>query len=182
MRIKIMGLLIIVSIQSFLVGCSKNSIETEEYKGMDLKIGVIGEIPEVREKNIKFVELELKDIKEPHRLEELDAVFIMKENLIEAANDKYVESYQSGVLPFFFIESEKSYLPFVVAGASYEGTKDVQDGSYATGYLNDPKTKGEMKYWGYGLYNDIWNEENIKDAYSRIFDTISELNIVNNKL
>lgn len=181
MKIKIMGLMIIVSIQLFLVGCTKNSVETEEYKGMDLKIGVVGEIPEVREENIKFAQIELKEIMELKRLEEFDAVFIMKENLIEAANDEYVESYQSGVVPFFFIESEKSFLPFIKEGASYEGTKDVPDGSYATGYLNDSKPNGEIKNWGYGLYNDIRNEANIKDVYSRIFNTISEINMQKKK-
>ncbi|WP_449442973.1 hypothetical protein [Ureibacillus acetophenoni] len=43
----------------------------------------------------------------------------MKVNLIEAANDEYIDSYQSGIVTFFYIESEKSDLPFVKRSSSY---------------------------------------------------------------
>ncbi|WP_158523412.1 hypothetical protein [Clostridium taeniosporum] len=47
----------------------------------------------------------------------------------------------------------------------------MKDSTYATGIIcNDNK----LKYVGYGLYNDIENQENIKDVYSRIFETISK--------
>lgn len=157
----------------YLSACTQNTVNSEQYSGRNLEIGVVGKKPDVRERNINFVSIELKDIKEQNKIKKFDAVFIMKEYLIEAANDEYVESYQSGIVPFFFIESEKSYLPFVVHSSSYEGTPDAQIGDYATGYYNDPN--GEMKYWGYGLYNDVQNEDNIKDVYSRIFKTIDEI-------
>lgn len=43
---------------------------------------------------------------------------------------------------------------------------------YATGiiYRDD-----FLNYWKYGLYNDIENQANIEDVYSRIFETISEI-------
>lgn len=158
----------------YLTACTSNSVNTEKYSGRDLEIGVVGKFPEVRKNNIKFISIELKDLKEQNQLKKFDAIFIMKENLVEAANDEYVESYQSGIVPFFFIESEKSYLPFVVHLSSYEGAPDAQIGDYATGYYNNPN--GEMEYWGYGLYDDVQNEDNIKDAYTRIFKTIDEIN------
>lgn len=48
---------------------------------------------------------------------------------------------------------------------------EVHDQAYATGiiFYND-----NLKSWSYGLYNDIENEANIKDVYSRIFETISK--------
>ena len=173
MKIKLIGILII-SLQLFLVACANNSVDSEEYSGKDLEIGVVGKFPEVKENNINFTSIEMKDLKDQRQLEKVDAVFIMKENLVEAANDEYVESYQSGIVPFFFIESEKSYLPFVVKSSTYEGAKNSQTNDYATGYYNNPN--GDMKYWGYGLYDDVRNEANIKDAYTRIFKTIDEIN------
>ncbi|WP_369436344.1 hypothetical protein [Lysinibacillus fusiformis] len=50
---------------------------------------------------------------------------------------------------------------------------DAQTGDYATGVYN--QSNDEMLYWGYGLYDDVRNEKNIKDAYTRIFTTIDEL-------
>lgn len=165
---------LIVSFCLGLTACTNNLLVSEEYSGRNLEIGVVGKKPEVRENNINFTSIEMRELKEQNTLKKFDAIFIMKEHLIEAANDEYVESYQSGIIPFFFIESEKSYLPFVVHSSSYEGTPDSQTGDYATGYYNSPNN-GEMKYWGYGLYDHIKNEDNIKDAYSRIFKTIDEI-------
>jgi hypothetical protein len=57
---------------------------------------------------------------------------------------------------------------------SYEEAPDFQELTYATGIIfNDNK----LKFWEYGLYNDIENQDNIKDVYSRIFETISKNNI-----
>lgn len=166
----------------YLTACTNNSAGTETYSGSNLIIGVIGKHPEVRENNITFISIELKDLKEQDQLEKFDAVFIMKEHLIEAANDEYVESYQAGIVPFFFIESEKSYLPFVVYSSSYKGTPNAPTKDYATGYYNNPN--GEMKYWGYGLYDDVRSKNNITDVYTRIFKTIDEINktiLISNK-
>jgi len=44
---------------------------------------------------------------------------------------------------------------------------------YATGYLNT----GKKQWWGYGLYNDIVNDNNIQDVYKRIFITIEAVKI-----
>ncbi|RIW27286.1 hypothetical protein D3H55_23180 [Bacillus salacetis] len=173
MKIKLISL-VIISLQLLLAACANNSVDSAEYNGKSLEIGIVGDPPQVREENIKFTSIELRDIKEKKQLENFDAVFIMKEYLVDAANDEYVESYQSGIVPFFFIESEKSYLPFVKKSSTYEGSPDVPTKDYATGYYNNPKA--EMQYWGYGLFDDIRNEDNIKDAYSRIFNTIEEIN------
>lgn len=101
-----------------------------------------------------------------------DAVIIMKEHLEEAAEGKYAKVYRNADIPFFFIESTKSHIPFVVEELSYEDVSDINNGMYATGYL--PSDKGD-RTWGYGLYNDKVNESNIKNAYSWIFTTIESI-------
>ena len=100
-----------------------------------------------------------------------DAVFITKDNLQEASEEKYSLIYKKSKIPFFFIQSEKYHIPFTIEEISYEEIPDVDNLNYATGIIyNNDRTQA----WGYGLYNDIENETNIKDVYSRMFETISE--------
>ena len=75
-------------------------------------------------------------------------------------------------IPFFFIQTIKSYVPFTEEDLSYEEVPDFEDLTYATGILyND----NNLKFWGYGLDSGIENQANIKDVYSRIFETISKI-------
>ncbi|MNO58968.1 hypothetical protein D3C76_495440 [compost metagenome] len=136
-----------------LTGCASNSVDTPLYEG--------------------HTEISLNDLKEgavfPNTV---DAVFIGKDYLSEAAEPEYAQVYKKAGVPFFFIESMKSYIPFVYEDLSYEEVPDMQSGMYITGYY---ESGGKMQYWGYGLYNDKVNSVNIKDAYSRIFTTIASL-------
>lgn len=96
----------------------------------------------------------------------------MKEHLQEADDNKYVKVYTNAGIPFFFMESTKSFMPFVREDISYEDISDTGSGMYATGYLQIGEAS---KFWGYGLYNDKVNEPNIKDVYSRMFTTIESI-------
>ncbi|AIY78845.1 transcription elongation factor GreAB [Clostridium cagae] len=154
----------------FLSGC--NNIKFEEYTGKILNVGVIGEIPEVREDNIVFNKITFKDLEEKNILSRYDAIFITKDNLIEASDGKYSSIYKEGIVPFFFIESKKGDIPFIYEELSYEEVpQQGNPPSYAVGiYIKDNK----LSSIEYGLYNDIENKKNIEDVYSRIFKTISE--------
>lgn len=86
-----------------------------------------------------------------------------------------VEVLKESKIPFFFIQTGKSYIPFIQEELSYEKAPEVQDQAYATGIIFDNDNDNDnLKFWSYGLYNDIENEVNIKDVYSRIFETISK--------
>ncbi|WP_051530067.1 hypothetical protein [Anoxybacteroides tepidamans] len=165
---------IVLLLQTFLLtACSTFNtafMDFKEYEGRPLKIGVIGKPPEVREKNVEFVSIKFSDL-ENEKFNSYDAVFIMKEHLSEAAASKYAKVYRNSKIPFFFIQSEKSYLPFVDESLTYEGALKTGSKSYATGYLN---TKSGPKYWEYRLYNDIKNKKTIQEVFSRIFMTIEE--------
>ncbi|ACD22483.1 MULTISPECIES: hypothetical protein [unclassified Clostridium] len=154
----------------FLSGC--NNIKLEKYTGENLNVGVIGEIPEIREDNVIFNKITFKDLEEKNTLSKYDAIFITKDNLIEASEGKYSSIYKEGIVPFFFIESTKGDIPFIYEELSYEEVP--QQGNppfYAVGiYIKDSK----LSSIEYGLYNDIKNKKNIEDVYSRIFKTISE--------
>lgn len=93
----------------------------------------------------------------------------MKEHQFEAANNKYIAVYKNSGIPFFFIESTKSYLAIVYEQFSYENAPDLGDPTYASGIYQ--LGEGNYQYCGYGLYNDKVNEDNIKDVYTRIFNT-----------
>jgi|GEM_PF-1250272 len=104
-----------------------------------------------------------------------DAIFITKINLSEASQGKYASIYKKSKIPFFFIQTEKSYVPFTEKDLTYDNAPNFNDQSYATGILYNANENGnELTSWGYGLYNDIENQANIEDVYSRIFDTISQ--------
>lgn len=162
---------VVLLILVMLTSCSSDSVYTPPYSGKNLVIGVIGSFPKVREENVKFKKINFNKIEESKNLSsEFGAIFIMKEHLTEAANNKYAAVYKNSGISFFFIESTKSYVPFVNEQFSYEDSPNIEDQTYATGiYLTGD---GNYQYCGYGLYNDIVNENNIKDVYTRIFTSI----------
>lgn len=160
-----------------LAGCTNveaNTVDTPLYDGKPLLVGVIGDSPAVRESNVEFRQITFKQLEEgTHLSTEFDAIMIMKGHLSEAAESKYAQVYKSSNIPYFFIESTKSFVPFVTEELSYDQVSELSNLDYATGYFQT----GDDQYqsWGYGLYNDKVNESNIKDVYSRIFTTIASI-------
>lgn len=154
-----------------LTACSK-SVDSEEYRGMTLSIGVIGHAPEVREKElIDFDEILFSDMENKKITSQYDAIIITEENLSEASKPIYKAIYKESNIPFFFIKSKKSHLPFTIDDISYDDALDFNNGEYATGILYANK---KLKWWAYGLYNNVENRDNIEDVYTRIFQTISD--------
>ncbi|CAH1212116.1 hypothetical protein PAECIP111892_03698 [Paenibacillus auburnensis] len=168
--------LLLIVAALLLTGCTitfdtkKDSVDTPPYTGKALHLAVIGEAPTVREEQVRFSAITFEDLLDSQSLKaDYDAVFIMKEHLSEAAEDRYAEVYRTAGIPFFFIESKKSYIPFILEDVDYEDIKDTNDGIYATGYFN---SEGKWEFWGTGLYNDKVNSRNIQSAYSLVFETI----------
>jgi hypothetical protein len=155
-----------------LPGCTSDVIDNSEYKGKHIVIGVIGEPPGIREKNVSFNKIDFSQLKELHSPSDYDAVFITRENLPEASNQEYAKIYKTSGISFFFIESMKSYLPFIHEEMSYDEAPDSSSDTFATGYFQYGE---KFQYWGYGLYNDKLNNSNIEDVYTRIFATIESI-------
>ncbi|MDR4950419.1 hypothetical protein [Neobacillus cucumis] len=113
---------------------TSNSLhKSSTYKGGQLTIGVVGKAPVIHEPKILFENIQLKDLLQGNLSSKYKAVFIMKENLTEAATAPYAKVYQNSDIPFFFIESKKSYAPFIEANIDYNQFPDVNTGNYITG-------------------------------------------------
>ena len=88
----------------------------------------------------------------------------------------YAEVFTSSRIPFFFIESTKGSIPFSNADALYSSSQERTDGTYfAAGYLPSSNSQIEGLTYGFGLYNDIKNEDTVKGTYSIIFNKIQEI-------
>jgi len=171
---KILGYFLLMIILSTLIACNTSqpqSIKTNPYGGRTLTIGIIGETPEVREKQVRFVRIQFSDLEKERFDSQYDAIFITKDNLSVASQEKYKPIYKKSKIPFFFIQSKKSYNPFIAEKLSYDEAEDMKDSTYATGIMFNGDI---LTSWRYGLYNNIENQDNINDVYSRIFDTISK--------
>lgn len=143
------------------------------YNGADLKIGTVEIVPEVNEKNITFTTLTLGDLEKNEAvLNELDAIFIMKDHLDEASASKYTAIYHNLKIPVFFIDTTKSFIPFTEKELNYEEVEDFEDQNYIAGIYPEG---AEFRTWQYGLYNNVENKETIKMTYTNVFLTIDEL-------
>jgi len=162
---KIIPVLLLIII--IFTGCNSDTIYTPLYNGKKLIIGVIGKFPKVREANVLFKNINFDKMEESENLSsEFDAIIIKKEHLSEAANHKYLAIYQHAGLPFFFMDSKKSFVLIINGQLSYKDAPDKVDQDYATGILD------ENHFCGYGLYNDKVNDRNIMEVYTQIFNTI----------
>lgn len=158
-----------------LVGCTEKLPKFEEYTGRPLDIAVIGVAPDVRETNVTYEEFSMNDLLFIE-FSKYDAVFIMKEHLEEASAVEYAEVYTSSKIPFFFIESTKGSFPFSNEDALYSNSQERGGGTdFAAGYMPSSNPQIEGTTYGFGLYNDIKNEDTIKGTYSIIFNKIQEI-------
>ncbi|WP_098746708.1 hypothetical protein [Paenibacillus sp. EZ-K15] len=171
MKRKIIVVLLLVFVILINGNAQRDSIDIPLYEGRSLVIGVIGETPQVRENgHVDFKEVTFQQLEDLDIPADLDAIFITKEHLVEASEPKYTEVYNKAEVPFFYIESKKSHVPFTIEELSYDEVPDLSTDMYATGYYGK-----DDQYWGYGLYNDVMNETNIKAVYSHIFTTLESL-------
>jgi hypothetical protein len=85
----------------------------EEIIILQLKIGVIGESPEVKENQVQFEEISLDDLTKVKLKSKYDGIIIMKDFLQEAAKSGYAEVYKKSGVPFFFIQTKTSYISFI---------------------------------------------------------------------
>jgi hypothetical protein len=163
----ILALVVFTMVSSCTI--NNDAVDSASYAGEALVIGVVGEIPEIREKQIDFEKIDLETLKSNQYNFTYDGILIMKDYFEEASKGEYASIYKRSSIPIFFIESKKSYVPFITENLSYESVAISDELNYATGIF---VLGEEMKCWSYGLYNDVQNETNIKDVYSRIFRDI----------
>lgn len=171
----IAGMFILFAILAYMiVSCSlttTSSSHNKPYGGRELSIGMVGEAPAVREKQVSFHKISLQQMKEESK--HLDAIFISKEFLSKAAAPEFAKVYKELEIPVFFLQSERSYAPFFYEELSYEDAPDkTADLSFATALV--PQQGNEMGYWQFGVYNDRRNKRNVQSAYSKMFEAIDQ--------
>ncbi|WP_197028358.1 hypothetical protein [Bacillus sp. EB01] len=145
----------------------------EEYKGEPLKIALLGDVPILKEQQVTFTAIPFEDLS-VEILKPYDAVFITEECLVKASESQYADIYTNAAIPIFFIGAN-SYIPFTEKGMEFDKEKWgwTTGMSYTAGILQPTETGG-LKAWDFGLYNDIKNDENIQDMFSRIFKVVQE--------
>ncbi len=161
----------VVSMLFFIVlsGCSSQP-EFVPYEGAGLSIAVVGQAPDVKESQVEFDEISFDEFNEV-ALRKYDAVFIMKENLSEAAESEYASVYTGVHIPLFFIESNKDAYPFIDPELAYEDAREIPyHDYYATSFLQ--MDTGEQTTVTYGLHNDEETEEHVQALYSQLFSSI----------
>lgn len=168
---------LIILIFIFVTGCTSNAdtVDTPLYSGKSLFIGVVGEVPKIREEHVHFTSISFDELADYTKLSsQYDAVVITKEHLKEADDNKFVKVYTNADVPFFFIGATKSFMPFVLEDVSYEHSSltNFNNDMYVTGYFHNGE---KFRSWEYGLYNGKENKPNIKNVYSGIFTTIESI-------
>ena len=162
-----------------LIGCSAMQTDKEIYKGEKLNIGIVGKVPEINESKstINFKKISLKGINNLD-LKSYDAVIITKPYLSKAANKEYKDAYLNGHIPFFFVESKGSILPFVDNSLTYKQYADrVNDTqSYIVGVLGNPNEDNYNTWqYDYAINNNKFDRADVKDIYSRVFKTVEKV-------
>ncbi|KGP71673.1 hypothetical protein [Pontibacillus yanchengensis] len=149
------------------------------YKGTSLKIAIIGAAPNVKEDQINFHEIKLSEVVDFPK-NKYNAIFIMEENLAEAADKKYRNAYRSLEVPVFFVGSKASHMPFINMEnqISYKEYVDrVNDNQHFITGLWYPKSKDTFKAFkfGYPVENDEYQRDKVQEVYSSVFKKIESI-------
>lgn len=175
--IKIKKILLTYIILLFVLSACNLSKSTEgdQYNGHSLNIGIIGELPKSNSDRVKFHSMTFTDLHNDSDLSSTyDAIFITKDNFNEASQSEYARIYKNAKLPFFFIESKKSYIPFIYEDVSYKDAPVIDDQMYITGIFIKNE---QIDFWGFGLLNNQMTDKNINNAFERVFSTINKLKV-----
>lgn len=169
------GLLLVILL---LTACSNNHLVEPEYDGRNLKIAVIGEFPEVREKNVLFEKTSF----EGWKTKGYDAVFISEQYLAEAANAQNIQKFKESKIPVFFLGTKASYIPFIELEnpVSYEQhvTQINDDENPIAGILYKGKEEGYQGWtFSYPVVDSkIIRKKKDQEIYSLVFNTIGSIN------
>ena len=154
-----------------LSACSNNEVK---YDGEQLKIAVIGDIPELNNKKIHFESISLDEFGEDATQisTNFDAVMITPVVFEEASNDRFVEVYNGSKIPIIFFDSEKRNLPFTNGGLTYQTAQweSLENGSHTTIYLSDIDADREDVWYFY-----LKDEKELDVLYKEIFEKVETL-------
>lgn len=167
--------LVLLVFTSALVACADEKATDPIYEGRSLDIAVIGEFPDVREKNIHFDKITFDSWNTNH----YDAVFISEETLAEAAKVENVQKYKESDIPVFFLNTKASHIPFMELEhpLSYdEVAKQVnneQDPIAGLFYVGEEEGYNSWTF-SYPVVDSQFQTSDIKIVYSAVFKVIQD--------
>lgn len=168
--------ILLLSLTLLILGCTKN---TSPQKAITiphkLVIGVIGEIPKIRESNVEFRSLSLKQLNSDLD-KDIHALFIMRNHHKNAAASNYYSFYTHYDKPIFFINSEKNLPVYTNPEISYTEFPSSKGGMYTHGIFH--LGRSDEQQFGFGLYNDIESPENILAMYTQVLNKILDLGVL----
>ncbi|EGA90518.1 putative lipoprotein [Planococcus donghaensis MPA1U2] len=150
-----------------------------EYLGRNLEIAVLGSPPKVNTDKVTFTSVDIEKLS-IQTAEEYDGFFVMEEYLERAADGPYTKVFANSNVPFFFIGTEASYLPFVDDEVSYEDyAKRIHNEEiFAQGYY--PGAERGALGWSFSiLVKDVTEKEYsefARELYYEMFKIIGDLN------
>lgn len=166
----IVGLILIYNETYFFKAYIENANQKQEvalYTKEALKIGIIGDIPIINEKIIEFNQIQFKDLENDEFNSKYDAILISKDNLSEAAQDKYAKVYINAKIPLFFIGSLKGTAPFTEENLTYEDAALTSNMTIFEGISNRTKVKA---VWS--KRTNVPNPSMTKEDYTNIFQMV----------
>lgn len=158
-------------ISLYLIGCSKAEVQ---YDGSLLRIGVVGEIPDVKSEKVMFEKVSLDSLLQDVSSisSSFEAIMITPTMFEVASDDKYIDIYTSSKTPIIFFDSEKRNLPFTNERTTYDKARwdSLKNGSHTSIYLNNEEVNKEDAWYFY-----LKEDNNLDNLYKQIFEKIEEL-------
>ena len=144
-----------------------------KYDGAPLEIGVVGDIPEIKNEKIHLETLSFEALSDNSKKvsENFNAIMITPKAFEEASNDKFINVYEGLDIPIVFFDSAKTHKPFVHQGLTYDSAYEyLKNGSHTTVYRYDAKINKEDAWYFY-----LENQKEVDALYTEIFKKIEQL-------
>lgn len=168
-----------------ITGCKDTRTVEIPYENQPLKIAILGDTPDIQNKNITFEQISLDELNNNDKIlsSKFNAIMITPSMFVDASQDQLSEVYHNIEIPIVFWNSNKAHYPFVNNKINYVNEKEVSlnnsphsfDGmgqTHSTIFLYDIETEIE-NVWFFHL-----NERNeLSKLYSEIFHKIEEITL-----
>lgn len=160
-----------------IIGCAGNtSPQKVIIIPRKLVIGVIGEIPKIRETNVEFRSLTLNQLNSDLD-KDIHALFIMRNHQRNASSSKYHNFYSNYDKPIFFIGTEKGLAVYINPEISYDEYPSDESKMYTHDIYH--LGRSDEQQFPFGLYNDVESVENLLSMYSEILKQTLDLGVLN---
>lgn len=173
--LKKITLLFFVTYVISIAGCSnslnRSDINTSDYQGEELVIGIVGDVPDTENPMITYEKLTLENFDKDEQLDGL--IFNNKHMFQDLSYSKYTTIFQEMNIPVFFVGLNKPFYVFLQEDLNYDKTPDNETFAKVQGFVfdeNKNRTTWEIHaeentYNSVSTYNNIFN---IMNDYNKL--------------